>query len=611
MPSFDWEKSKFVGIHTQPSKVEAGEIFAANMQNLRIDSDGWLQLRESIIASLPDGENITGVASTQDHLWVLRDGKLYVREVADFSIETEISGVTGMNGRLSVVSFRTYVIIISEGSDQGYMIDLREDKNYNAVGLGLTPPATGSSMVVSIVNEVPDGAEKGGAGKLSKGQYIYSYAYMIYDDDDDALLWNGMQSNIWLGSDRVVGDETYYELAGDTVGPDENTNYARVRVSYVSGLTATHIRIYRAHIDDQYNLKQVADFPVNAAGGTITFYDGYADADLEETSKERRISDQNIIVNRRTEKFNKIPEEVKTIFEYNNLIFAPAGDRLIYSEISFGNLVPWSYPEENDIRVPGKVEFCAELHGILIFGAIDGLHRVTGVTEHDFRVDTIGSVGPVDAWAWDKTLDTLAFVGEGGLYATDASAAIRLSDIVLDDFFKNKTVRRGGVIFFKDNDILFSVNDEQFKFEDKYWTRWTFPFQQSTSITQNKNTNVFVADNTGRLKKIDWNNTISTQDLNWMWASNWLDGTENNAKLEKMRKRFSEFTFTGSAEGEITLKTWVNNDTGEPTTYTFEARPESLLPVRVPINRIGRRLKFEISGIGSCKIQGIGLKIVA
>lgn len=612
MPNIDWELSKFIGMHTQPSKVEGGEVYGSDMQNLRIDGDGWLRPRSEVLSLDPDGENITGIAASQDHVWILRsDGKLYVRANLDLSIETEITGVSDLEGRISVVgTFRDYVILTSEGDDQGWMVDLREDKNFQYVPLGIEPPPPGDSLAVSLVHELPDNVESVGFGELRQGTYIYTYAYLIHDRDDDLLPWNNMQSNLWDRRDRFV-----------LVTPDEDTNYARVQISYSGNLLATHIRIYRAHVDAQPNYTHVADIPLTpeteSGGGGIVFYDGYSDSDLDDANKERTFSKQHLVVNSITDTFHssRLPSEVKQINEYNNLVFGAAGDRLVYSDLRNGNIIPWAFPEENEIRVEGRVDFCTELREVLLFGGIDGLHRLTGVTEYDFRVGNIGSIGPIDGYSWGKTADALAFVGEGGLYATDGSTALKLSDVVLDAFFNDKTLERGGVIFFKDNDILFNVStdaeDVQFKMEDKYWTRWAFPFKQSVSILQNKNTRVLVVDDTGRLKQIDWNSTASSENVSWHWTSNFLDGADNYPKLEKTRKRFAEFTFTGSAENELTLKTWVDDDETEPIIHTFASRSDSLRPVRVPINRRGRRIKFQLSGTGDCKIQGIGLRIVA
>ena len=64
MPTIAWEQTQFRGIHTQPAKTADGHIFAEDMQNLRIDGEGWLQLRSDVVAMDPDGDNIIGVATT-------------------------------------------------------------------------------------------------------------------------------------------------------------------------------------------------------------------------------------------------------------------------------------------------------------------------------------------------------------------------------------------------------------------------------------------------------------------------------------------------------------------------------------------------------------------
>lgn len=611
MALFNWEQNAFQGIHTQPAKTQSGHLFAEDMQGLRIDGDGWMQLRSGITALDPDGENITGIAATPENFFVLRaDGKLYIRDRNDIDTETEITGVTDLEGRISVVSFRTYVILISEGEDQGYLIDLREDKNYQNTSLGLDAPDTElypDSLGVTLVHTVPDNAESEGEGELSEGTYIYSYAYLYYDADDDELPWNGMQSNLFAKWDNYVITDI-----------DEEVNFARVAIAYSSDLPATHIRIYRAHINDQYNLQHVADFPIDTAGGSIVFYDGYSDNDVDSTSKERTFSTDNLIINRRTELNHRIPVEVKSIHEYNDLIWAPAGDRLVYSDLQNGNLVPWAFPEVNDIRVPGRVEFCAEINEILIFGSRDGLWRITGGTEYNFAVGQISASGPVDGYAWSKITNALAFVGEGGFFITDASSVVRASETILDDFFINKKVIRGAVAFFKDGDVLFAIavkDDEdnvteyQFKIEDEYWVRWNIAFQQSASVVEdNEATLVLVADNSGQLKSIDWNSDVNEDtETPWLYKSQLIDGSA--AAVKNRRKRFSQFQFTGEATGDMIFKVYKENEVEPTFTKTFQSR-DSLIPVKVPINRIARRLRFELTGIGPVKIQGFRLDMI-
>ena len=83
MPNLAWEQTQFRGIHTQPAKTAEGHLFAEDMENLRIDGDGWLQLRSPIttLPWLPDGEGISPACRDDTHtrFHVLReDGRLYV-----------------------------------------------------------------------------------------------------------------------------------------------------------------------------------------------------------------------------------------------------------------------------------------------------------------------------------------------------------------------------------------------------------------------------------------------------------------------------------------------------------------------------------------------------
>ena len=114
--------------------------------------------------------------------------------------------------------------------------------------------------------------------------------------------------------------------------------------------------------------------------------------------------------------------EVKQIFKYNDLIFAPAGDRLIYSDIQLGSLVPWAYPAVNEIRTGEQITFCAELREVLLFGGRGRLSRLTGTDEYNFNIDTLSHRGPLDGYSWNRLTDVLAYIGEGGFFVTDASS---------------------------------------------------------------------------------------------------------------------------------------------------------------------------------------------
>ena len=192
--------------------------------------------------------------------------------------------------------------------------------------------------------------------------------------------------------------------------------------------------------------------------------------------------------------------------------------------------MPWAFPPVNDIRVQGRVNCCAEINEVLLFGSRDGLWRLAGNTEYNFAVGQISDSGPIDGHAWAKITDALAFVGEGGLFSNglrpELCVLLRLCWTI---FFKIRRCARGAVAFFKDGDVLYSVTledrdgktqDYQFKREDAYWVRWSVPFMQSASIVEdNKATLVLVADGTGTIE----NGLIgillrnAEADVAWFW----------------------------------------------------------------------------------------------
>lgn len=648
MPNLAWEQTQFRGIHTQPAKTADGHLFAEDMENLRIDGDGWLQLRSDAIAMDPDGGNITGVATTPSHVFILREGsKLYVRESDALETEIEIEDVSGLKGKISVVNFNTYVILTSEGADRGYIVDMREsDGQYQAYTLGFDAPGP-DSYGAEAIDDIPNGVEQrlynlpiGTEPKLTNNTYYhYTYTYVSLNDTEDP--WYEMESNppkITLLDDLLEGYDNISEVRGFVyigvgtggffgIGADRNIA-SKIHIAYSRPAAATHIRIYRStgvenrvlteeelleirrdefikslYGNLQYRL--VAEVPISQASGSFDFYDGMSD---ETWAEKKLLSTDN----------ERMLAEVKQIHNFNDLVFGAAGDRLVYSDLRSGILIPWAFPAVNEIRVQGSVDFCAEINEVLLFGSRDGLWRLTGNTEYNFAVGQISNSGAVDGYAWSKITDALAFVGEGGLFVTDASQVIRASETVLDDFFQDKEVVRGAVAFFKDGDILYAVTledrdgntqDVQFKREDGYWVRWNLPFIQSASIAAgNKATLVLVADGTGRLKRLDWNSTANEEeDVAWSWTSQFLD--EPGRGLANRRKRYSQFQFTGEAANEMRLQVWKDNEVNPAVEKTFESRA-NLIPVRVPINRIARRLRFKLSGTGRVKIQGMRVVIV-
>ena len=614
MPNLAWEQTSFQGIHTQPAKTADGHLYAEDTENLRIDGDGWLQLRSDAIALDPDGRNITGVATTLKHVFTLReDGRLYVREVDTLSSEVEITGVANLSGRISLVNFNTYVILTSEGADQGYWIDLSDPDDITAYNLGIEPPADGSlTATPGVFGQIADEERAFGYWQEEHGtDHPINRRYQIHYRMT-YVRRHGKGLNL---PDPVP---TFYGMESEpsenvTVLLSSDQNAVTLDITHSDDPQVTGVYIYRNAPFMTPNFRQIqadsfaTDEAFYVEKGTPRIIDVTL-AGTEGINNGALLEDNN----------QRLPSEVQQFYFYNDRIFAPAGDRLVYSDVDFGNIVPWAFPPVNEIRVQGRVDFCAEINEVLLFGSRDGLWRLAGNTAYNFAVGQISNSGPVDGYAWSKITDALAFVGEGGLFLTDASQVIRASETVLDDFFQDKKVVRGAVAFFKDGDILYAVTledskgdtqDVQFKREDAYWVRWNLPFMQSASIIEaNRATLVLVADGTGLLKRLDWNATVNeAEDVPWSWTSQFLD--EPGPGLANQRKRYSQFQFTGEAENAMKLQVWKDNEVAPAVEKTFTSRA-NLIPVRVPINRIARRCRFKLSGTGPVKIQGMKVVVI-
>lgn len=522
-----------------------------------------------------------------------------------------------LSGRLSIIdSFKTYAILTSEGNDRGFFVDLREENDIKAYPLGFDAPEIESIQATArsgIPTNIP--SELRSADQtLTQGEYsFYHYRWTFVSlNDPKNDPWYGMESNPTPNTDVAS------ELQRGLVHVTAPNRVAVVLITFQKPELATHIRIYRSN-----NFANVADFyftePPNPIldnltyrligevditeyprGGSQSFayYDGLSD---EIWTEEMIMREDN----------DRLPPEAKQIFYYNGLVFGAAGDRLVYSDLRNGNLTPWAFPADNEHRVDGVVDFCAEIREVLVFGGEDGLHRLTGGTEYDFRIGQIGEIGAIDGFSWGRTTNELAFVGSDGLYMTDGVELIKISDNVLDGFFENHKILTGAVGFQRDGDILFSLalpygQTMQFKYEDKYWVRWDLPLYQF-SLIDNR---LFFVDATAELKELHWNDTeAENAETQWLFESHIID---LGGKLANTKKRFSKLEFTGDAENPMTLEIFTDFDAeGETPTDTkvFNSR-DSLIPVKVPINKRGRRLKFRIRGTGAVILQGLKLEIM-
>ena len=309
----------------------------------------------------------------------------------------------------------------------------------------------------------------------------------------------------------------------------------------------------------------------------------------------------------------RLPPEVKQIHYYQGRIYGPAGDRLVYSDYRGTTPAFWAYPPVNEWRRPGggRIDFCASHRDVLLIGASDGLFRLEGQDEFDFELDQISGAGPLDGYSWGALENTLGFIGSKGLYVTDAATVELVGDESLDGFFNAKTVVHGSVAFFVDNTILFfvglqtigetEITDNLFLFDDRYWVRWS-----GETITQFASIEgqIYVAAG-AVLRKVQLDEGENTDaDLPWAWESNLIHGQEQG--VGNITKRFTELLLSAAGGTRITLKTWVDMQQN-PTQQEITTR-DDLYFQRIPIERIGKRLRFRLEGKGPVEIRGLQIE---
>ena len=313
----------------------------------------------------------------------------------------------------------------------------------------------------------------------------------------------------------------------------------------------------------------------------------------------------------------RLPPESKSIAYHNDRLFAPVGDRLVFSDVEFGEIRPWSFPLSNDIRRirPGRVDFAVSFREVLLFGGRDGLFRLNGADPTNFDSDEISRIGPLDSFAWSATDNTLGFVGENGLYLTDAATVEYVSDMVLDTFFRDKRARRGVVLFFSDNTFLFSVglqpvnggeiDDHLFRRDKGYWTRWDKQSLIQAASGGADWTRYWIAgDGEPRIKELEWNELNDDADLEWSWESNWISGRIGG--IQNYSKQFQQFLISAESDTEMMLETWTNKNP-TPVVTMFTSRDDDYFQI-IPIERYAELLRFRVSGVGPLQIRGMQIE---
>ncbi len=640
-----WNLARFNHIFSYPSDAGDGaETHAQDMVNLRVDRWGHLRLRP-VIRALQMHEAgdiaqedlaITGVAASARTLyWLRSDGKLFLADNNPAN-PFQIRNVSNLRDRLSLVSRigdDNLVIITSEGNDHGYVIHASV-----AEPLGLDSPqeddfeiSLGSGSVAldddyTFYRLTYSG--KGILGELESGSFKHAVK---------------LRQNLGVGNQQdLIDSGSYYVEFELQEKPADNR--------------ITHLNIYRSsqrHAAENTPDSQIVYHRIHQleiAGNAGNYPQDFRDRTLKTTVDKAHKYEDN----------STLPTNAGQIALFNDRLFAPNGDELRFSDVR--NAIPaWhAWPVINSVKHGGRIDFCAEYRGILLFGAADGLYRLSGTSRQTYRYDQISSRGPVSRHAWGVLENAFGFVGSDGLYLTDGTKAPEIAP-QLKGYFNRYEVEDGFVGMLPNKASLWGVNRRNkstnqtdivyFVNEGNDWVRITEGSSEwiasaivnpssdrtvsATEIPDASHIRQYtsvkfdglpltgvIADGQRAPRLIDWvvdDETVDglteysgqdappTEDIAWMWESQQLDW--NSQGLGSEMKTFKELVIDGKAENDITATFYIDGqEPAEKTISAMRTGGERFDYRRVRIDRRGFALRFKIAGTGGVMIRGLKVR---
>ena len=448
----------------------------------------------------------------------------------------------------------------------------------------------------------------------------YSYYKLTFEGEG---LFGDTESN---------GSAFFAVKLPDRTMPDEIINDINqqlvVQITQAPGDTRiTHLNLYRSDVrradgDDgaDLNYYRVEQFSLESASFPIYFVDDTADT----------------VVTNKLEDNSYMPSSIEQLVQYNDRLFGANGNELRFSDVR--NTIPiWgAWPVLNSIRTGQRVDFAAAYRGMLLFGASDNLHRLSGTSPANFRYDQISSRGPVSPHAWGVLDNAFGFVGADGLYLTDGTAAPEIAP-QLKGYFNRYEVEGGLVGMFPNkasfwavwrrNKATDAVDAVYFVNDGGDWVR-VVKGSDATAIRQYASVKFdglpitgVIADQQRAPRLIDWvvddasvdgithytGGTPVEEDIAWSWESQELDW--NAQGLGEQMKIFTELDISGTAENDVIVTFYV--DDRAPVTKTVRldrAVHDRFHPVRVRIDRRGFGCRFKLEGTGAVTLRGLQMK---
>lgn len=663
MPEIKREFNNFTpGELTYHEAVEGGELTAQEMINLRADTNGALRQRHAIIAKGVDNDvTITGIAASNRHLlFIDESGRLFMQTSNGMPTNVPINNSpTKLSGRLSLISeYNDFYIITSEGEDQGYWIDIREGETPTAYNLGINPPMlTYQQFPIDPTND-PEIAAQGGFRELADDKkfvgdldgfpnntiyFVYKITYVrktqeyiegLPSEEQEPIPFNGTESE--ASEDIVISiNRTYQHIAFVWNIPLELD-------PQITGFHLYRSYVLEYHPDTVFQKPEFRRVKMDLPGNSKSLADPYYyRLQPDDFGSTVRVEDRTIVAEWSdgepyNEQNQRLPSTVKSIILHNDLIFAPNGSELRYSDLRDGIPVHSAFPEKNSINQSVNCTFAAAYRNLLLFGGSDGLWRLTGGTEYNFTVDRISNLGPIDGFAGTTTEDVFAYITPSGIYLSDGISTQSISN-PLDFHFKNRQPIRGAIAFLPNGNIIFSIvfteldgsHTRKTFFKARQWQQWRdIHLEQSARFNKINTTKVLIAEDLNFIREILWENTERGQDsttdtthenIRWSWQSQRLDFALEG--IATKRKRFTELIIHGKADATIVVDgirqiapitaIFTIYDTYNNTeTFTVQVTMINphLYPTRVPIQRYGIAIDFKIEGQGNVDIRSLILK---
>ena len=450
----------------------------------------------------------------------------------------------------------------------------------------------------------------------------YSYYKLTFEGEG---LFGDTESN---------GSAFFAVKLPDRTMPDEIINDINqqlvVQITQAPGDTRiTHLNLYRSDVrradgDDgaDLNYYRVEQFSLESASFPIYFVDDTTDT----------------VVTNKLEDNSYMPSSIEQLVQYNDRLFGANGNELRFSDVR--NTIPiWgAWPVLNSIRTGQRVDFAAAYRGMLLFGASDNLHRLSGTSPANFRYDQISSRGPVSPHSWGILDNAFAFVGADGLYLTDGTKAPEIAP-QLKGYFNRYEIEDGFVGMLPNKASLWGIHRRNKSTDDtdiiyfvkdgNDWTR-VVKGSDATAIRQYASVKFdglpitgVIADQQRAPRLIDWvvddasvdgithytGGTPVEEDIAWSWESQQLDWNAHGFGEEM--KVFTELDISGIADNDATITFYI--DDRAPVTKTVRldrAAHDRFHPVRVRINRRGFGCRFKLEGTGAVTLRGLQMKVL-